>query len=140
MVRLQNAHVEAFPDIYRPFGLDDAKSHLESNLALPDTTIRVASDDKTVAGHMVLKVEERPQSMFTHAQRYGHVCQIEVDPDYRRIGLGRMLLADCDRLAISNNLTRIVLEVWEFNTSARTFFRDFGYVDFGSKMIRRTGS
>ena len=46
-----------------------------------------------------------------------------------------MLLADCDRLAISNSLTRIVLEVWEINASARLFFCNCGYREFGAKMI-----
>ena len=139
MVRLQNAHVEAFPDIYRPFGLTDAHAHLASLLTLPNTTIRVAIDDMTVAGHVVFQVEERPQSLFTHAQRYGHIAQLEVAPAYRRMGLGRMLLADCDRLAISHGLTQIVLDVWAFNASARSFFRGSGYDALGAKMIHRLG-
>ena len=140
MVRLQSAHVEALPEFFRPFDEAAARSHLESLLELPDTNIRVAGDDQTVVGHVVFQVEQRPQSLFTHPQRYGHICQIEVLPAYRRSGVGHLLLADCQRLAEAKNLTRIVLDVWEFNITAQSFFRDFGYDHFGFKMIQRVGA
>ena len=140
MVRLQNTHVEAFPNIYRPFGLDDASSHLKQILSLANSTIRVALVGKIVVGHVVFTIEERSQCMFKHAQKYGHIPQIEVNPSYRGAGLGRMLLTDCDQLAKSNKIAHIVLDVWAFNYSARSFFVDFGYEDFGSKLIRYAGS
>jgi ribosomal protein S18 acetylase RimI-like enzyme len=136
MVRLQEAHVRAFPDIYRRFDASDALSHLSVLLSRSDAMVRVAVDGDAVAGHVVLLIETRPESMFTHSRRYGHIAQIEVEPDFRRRGYGRLLLADCERLAASHDLRRIVLDVWAFNNSAKSFFQAIGYDDFGSKMSR----
>jgi ribosomal protein S18 acetylase RimI-like enzyme len=136
MVRLQEAHVTAFPDIYRRFDADEARSHLSVLLSRADAILRVAVHEDAVVGHAVFVIESRPESMFTHAQRYGQIAQIEVDPGFRRRGYGRLLLADCERLAAAHNLHRIVLDVWAFNDSARAFFQAFSYDDFGCKMSR----
>ena len=136
MVRLQDAHVRAFPDIYRPFDVHDALSHLSDMLSRSDASVRVAEHDGTIVGHVVFLIKTRPKSMFTHSQAYGHVAQIEVEPGFRRKGFGRSLLADCERLATSHGLQRIDLDVWEFNDSAKSFFRANGYNHFGSKLSR----
>ena len=136
MVRLQNLHVDAFPNIYKPFTASAAASHLTGLLSLPDCNLRVLVRSNQIAGHAILAVETTPASMFKHAQRYGHLTQIEVDPDYRRLGLGRALLLDAEEIAKKHELERIVLDVWAFNDSARDFFATGGYNAFGSKLVR----
>ncbi len=136
MVRLQESHASAFADIYRRFDAGAALSHLSVVLSRSDTILRVAVDGGTVVGHVVFVIETRPETMFTHAQRFGHITQIEVAPDFRRRGYGRLLLADCERLAEAHDVRRIVLDVWAFNHSAKSFFQEIGYDDCGSKMFR----
>lgn len=136
MVRLQEAHVDAFPEIYRRFDVSEAAAHLTELLARPDTLVRVAEEGGDVFGHVVFVIVKKPESMFTHPQRYGLIAQIEVDPEFRRRGCGRSLLVDCEKLAASHDLERIVLDVWAFNDSAKSFFQSFGYDNFGSKMLR----
>lgn len=136
MVRLQEAHVRAFPEIYRSVDADDALAHLTDLLLRPDAFVRVAVHGDAVVGHVVFLIETRPESIFTPAQRYGHIAQIEVQPEFRRQGYGRSLLADCERLAALHDLQRIVLDAWAFNNSARTFFQANGYHDVGYKMSR----
>jgi ribosomal protein S18 acetylase RimI-like enzyme len=136
MVRIQKDHVEAFPDIYRPFNAGEALSYLSVVLSRPDAVVRVAVHEGAVVGHVVFFIETRPESMFTNSQRYGHITQIDVEPDFRRRGYGQSLLVDCERLAAAHGLRRIVLDVWAFNHSAKSFFQALGYADFGSKMSR----
>ncbi|WP_167547064.1 GNAT family N-acetyltransferase [Stieleria maiorica] len=136
MVRLQSTHVRAYPDIYRQFDVSDAISHLSELLSRSNTIVRVAEYDGTVVGHVLFLIETKPETMFTHARRYGHIAQIEVEPECRRGGYGRSLIADCELIAASHDLGRIVLDVWGFNHSAKCFFRSLGYDDFGSKMSR----
>jgi ribosomal protein S18 acetylase RimI-like enzyme len=134
MVRLQEAHVIAFPDIYRRLETEDALTHLSGLLSRPNATVRVALHSGAVVGHAVFLIETRPESMFTHSQRYGQIAQIEVEPAFRRRGFGRLLLADCEQIAASHDLHRIALDVWAFNDSAKAFYKALGYNDFGSKL------
>ena len=132
--------MRAFPEIYRRFDVGDALSHLSVLLSRSDAIVRVAEHEGAVVGHLVFLIEKKPESMFTHAQRFGHITQIEVEPYFRRKGYGRLLLGDCERLAAAHGLRRIVLDVWGFNNSAKSFFQAIGYSDFGSKMSRRIHS
>jgi diamine N-acetyltransferase len=111
MMRIQEAHVRAFPNIYREFDAGDARSHLAGLISRPDATVRVAVHGDKVVGHVVFLIETRPETIFTYSRSYGHIAQIEVEPDFRRRGYGRLLLADCDRLAASHNLPTITLGV-----------------------------
>lgn len=136
MVRLQDAHVKALPDFYRRFDIDDAIAHMSGLLSQSNAFLRVVVHDVNVVGHVVLLIETRPANLFTHEQRFGHIAQIEVEPDFRRKGYGRLLLADCERIATLHGLHRIGLEVWAFNSSAKMFFYGNGYSDFSYKMSR----
>ncbi|MEP1647485.1 GNAT family N-acetyltransferase, partial [Rhodopirellula bahusiensis] len=94
MVRIQMLHADAYPTIYRRFGLADAVSHLETAISNPSITIRIACSGTEVIGHYILAAEVVPESMFKHPQRFGHVHQIEVDPRFRRRGVGKRLIRD----------------------------------------------
>jgi diamine N-acetyltransferase len=136
LVRLQEAHVRAFPDIYRPFNAGDATQHLAELLSRSDAIVRVVEHEGAVAGHVVMMIETKPESMFTCERRSGHIVQIEVAPEFRRQGYGRSLLKECARLAKAHDLPRLMLEVWAFNDSARAFFLATGYEKLGVKMTR----
>lgn len=136
MVRLQQAHVRAYPDIYRNFDVSDAISHLSGLLSRPDAMVRVADHGDAIAGHVVFVIETTRENLFKHQQRYGHIVQIEVEPEFRHQGYGRSLLADCEQLAASHDVHRILLDVWAFNDTAKAFFQAHGYEDFGSKLSR----
>ena len=137
MVRLQNLHVDAFPDVYKPFSATDATLYLTDLLTRTDVYVRVLVHSNQVAGHVVLGIESTPANMFKHAQRYGHIMQIEVRPDFRQSGLGRLLISDIEEIAGRLGLNRILLDVWAFNDSAQRFFASVGYNKFGSKLIRQ---
>ena len=134
MVRIQNTQIEAYPEIFRPFSKEDAIQHLGKLLDESTAMVRVAVSSATIAGHVVLSVQTRPESMFSHAQRIGYIAQIEVGREYRRRGYGRLLLQDCVQIATAQNLSRIDLDVWSYNTSAQSFFRMCGCRDLASKV------
>ena len=136
MVRLQKLHVDAYPNVYKPFTRSAALSHLTDLNTRSDFHVRVLVHSDQVVGHAILAVETTPANMFKHAQRFGHLTQIEVDPDYRQLGFGRSLLLDAEELAEKMGLERILLDVWAFNEPARAFFEAAGFNSFGSKLVR----
>ena len=95
-----------------------------------------AYNEAAVIGHVILEVEMRPKSLFTHELLIGHVTQIEVDANFRRRGYGRALLSDCERLAKVIGLRRLLLDVWAFNHSSRSFFEAAGFDGLNSQLTR----
>lgn len=139
LVRIQTLHADAYPSIYRRFSYTDAVSHLGTAISNQNITIRVACDATEVVGHYILAAEFIPESMFKHSQRFGHLHQIEVDPRFRRRGVGKDLIDDVISVAASLRLSRVILDVWAFNVAARELFDSMGFTLFGSKMVHNLG-
>jgi ribosomal-protein-alanine N-acetyltransferase len=57
-----------------------------------------------------------------------HLANLAVDPDCRREGIGRMLMAEVIGFAQRNRAESIYLEVRVSNTVARQFYAEYGFV------------
>ncbi len=60
-----------------------------------------------------------------------HITTIAVDPDYRRLGLGQLLLIQMARIALQARATRMTLEVRMSNEGAQKLYRKYGFSDGG---------
>ncbi|WP_430453838.1 GNAT family N-acetyltransferase [Rhodopirellula europaea] len=135
LVRVQCLHADAYPSIYRRFTHADSVTYLQASLSNQNITVRVAFDSSKAIGHYILAAESVPGSMFKHPQRFGHLHQIEVDPGFRRRGVGKRLVADAVAISATLGLSRVVLDVWAFNDAARGLFDSTGFALFGSKLV-----
>ena len=60
-----------------------------------------------------------------------HITTIAVDPDYRRLGLGELLIIQMARIALQALATRMTLEVRMSNEIAQALYRKYGFNDSG---------
>jgi ribosomal-protein-alanine N-acetyltransferase len=60
-----------------------------------------------------------------------HITTIAVDPDYRRLGLGQLLIIQMARIALRAQATRMTLEVRMSNEGAQRLYRKYGFSDGG---------
>ena len=60
-----------------------------------------------------------------------HITTIAVDPDYRRLGLGELLIIQMARIALRARATRMTLEVRMSNEAAQRLYRKYGFSDGG---------
>jgi ribosomal protein S18 acetylase RimI-like enzyme len=133
-VRIQEDYVRQFPDVYRHFSIDDARSYLSTLVDRPEAYLRVLEDAGQIVAHAITQIEARQETLFENARKVAYLAQIEVEPDSRRKGYGRLLLDDCRRIGTAEGVDRLVLDVWAFNGPAQDFFRTAGWQDFGSKL------
>ncbi|TWU04951.1 GNAT family N-acetyltransferase [Stieleria varia] len=89
--RLQAAHVEAYPHIYRPIIVEEAVDHVSDLLNTTDYFLRIAETSQMLVGSVICEIRELPQSFFTLSHRLLHLMQIEVHPDCRNMGVGSAL-------------------------------------------------
>ena len=136
MVGIQEAHVAAFPTHYRPFEASEAKAYLKDLLGRRDVFLRAAESAGSLAGHVVLVIQDRAKTLFSESERIAMVAQIEVSPESRRMGVGRSLLADCETLAREAGASRVVLDVGSFNQAGYAFFEASGFMVRSSKLER----
>ena len=60
-----------------------------------------------------------------------HITTIATDPDYRRRGLGELLIVEMAKLAITEKVEQLTLEVRMSNEAAQMLYRKYGFSDGG---------
>ena len=63
----------------------------------------------------------------------GHITNIAVDEDYRRMGLGRKLLEALIELSRNYELTAMTLEVRASNEPAKSLYKSYNFVESGRR-------
>ena len=90
---------------------------------VPGSTVLIAqSKDGTRLGFISLKLRED----VTGAQR-GHVADLAVTRDARRMGVGRALMQAGETWARERGLALLSLDVWSTNEPALEFYARLGY-------------
>ncbi len=64
------------------------------------------------------------------------VDSIIIKPEYRDQGIGRLLMDKMQAWSISKGGTSIELNVYEFNSSAISFYESCGYKTFSRRMSK----
>jgi ribosomal protein S18 acetylase RimI-like enzyme len=112
--------IAAMPGVEKGYG-----SYLGSQLEKPSVVILVAERDGKVIGYSYSGVEGTDYMALRGPA--GAMYDIVVDPDYRRQGVGRMLVdATLDELK-SKGMPRVVLSTAEKNTAAQSLFDRAGF-------------
>lgn len=95
--------------------------------------------------HYPLSSEETPSSLISNPQSLlglgcswaileeAHITLLAVHPDYRREGLGLLLLSALLRLAKMRGLERATLEVRASNHTALSLYQKFGFQEAGRR-------
>ena len=68
---------------------------------------------------------------MTHVLDEGQITNIATYPEFRRQGLGKMLLLALDEFSTDNGISFLSLEVRESNLAARALYASCGWVDAG---------
>ena len=92
---------------------------IAATLAMPSTVGLVAEQSARFAGHV----------LATAAADQGEIAWITVDPDLRRAGVARALLAALERVWRERGVTEAWLEVRPDNDGALGLYRGLGWTD-----------
>ncbi|ACA54828.1 ribosomal protein S18-alanine N-acetyltransferase [Clostridium botulinum] len=60
-----------------------------------------------------------------------HITNIAVHPNYRRLGIGNILMDEIINIGKEHNIIGITLEVRESNTAAKNLYYKYGFKDSG---------
>jgi [ribosomal protein S18]-alanine N-acetyltransferase len=95
---------------------------LEAFTFFPSTYF-VAVCDGAVAGFIIGGLEDTGENI------YGHICNFGVSPQYRKRGIGRLLVKRIEHQFMLELATAVQLEVRVSNTNAQRFYHRLGYRD-----------
>jgi len=80
-----------------------------------------------LAGLLVVRIYDTPQSPTMVPRRRGHVESVVVAAGRRRRGVGRRLMDEAGAWARAAGAVELVLSIWEGNADAEAFYARLGY-------------
>lgn len=101
----------------------------------PDHDIVVACIDDKIAGFLSLWCETYTDDLIPAP--YSVIEFIEVDPEYRSLGIGQSLMQEAERIAKSKNHQYLDLQVWETNKSAISLYEKNNFTPIARRMVKK---
>ena len=113
----KNGRPDMFPDLVSKYTVDEVRERLSGE----DNGVFVADLEGKTVGYVFCEVI-REGAGYTL-----YIDDLCVDPDFRRMGIARMLMDKTKEYAKTKNCAFIMLNVWEFNQSAIEFYEKYGF-------------
>lgn len=90
-------------------------------LTHPNAVSLIAKDNHTIIGFVIGMIYIEKEKME------GHILTIDVSPSHRRMGIGKMLLQQMERIFINKGVKTCCLEAREDNIAALNLYQKLGY-------------
>jgi ribosomal protein S18 acetylase RimI-like enzyme len=131
---VQTLHAKNHPQFFKmPQNDDFAVTFFDEMLADPEVTIYIAEEGSHPLGYVVCRLFDRPENIFTYANRFLFIDQISVRPEAQRRGIGTALLKQAEIRASELGLSKLQLDSWDFNLEAHACFEKFGFHKFNHR-------
>lgn len=125
--QVNDLHVAGKPDVFRPGFGEALQQHLYAVFAQDDHEVLVAETEEGVVGFALLRCIDHPGSPYRLPARFLAVEEFGVDEGFRRQGIGRALFEAICGVARERDVSRIELNMWEFNEDALKFYEAIGF-------------
>jgi ribosomal protein S18 acetylase RimI-like enzyme len=125
--QVNDIHVEGRPDLFKAGFGDEIRDFAKVMLEGENSDIIVAERDGVICGMVCVDIVNKPETPYSKARSFYHVQEIAVDVNHRRQGVARELFEFMIADAKKRNLSKIELDVWEFNDSAIEFYQAVGF-------------
>ena len=135
LTQVHKVHSDKRPDIFkinaRKYEADDVRDLLK------DEAIRIfcyEDEQAKVQGYAFCRIIETKNSKSMCDLKKLYIDDICVDEMHRRQGIGKALYDEVRRFAKEIGCYHIVLNVWELNTEAKSFYASLGMKVLSSNM------
>ena len=126
LLQVEKIHCDARPDIFKDGGVKFTNEQLAQLLCDPTRPIFCAVNYGQVVGYVFCIITEIKGDPMLRDAKTLHLEDVCVDESCRGGGVGSCLMEYVKTYARENDFTRIDLDVWEFNDSAREFYEKHG--------------
>ncbi len=126
---LHKTHAEAMPDVFRPEAGLPPEEVFCTDLQKEDHSMLLAEIDGQPAGMcIVLWKELKDDPLFPLLPRKtGHIDDLYVSPQFRRMGVATLLYREAERLGKERGVSHMTLMVWSFNEKAIGLYQKLGF-------------
>ncbi len=124
---VNEVHVKGRPDIFKPGFNEELQNHVYEIWNAENNDIIVAEQDGIICGYACVQFVDKPESPFMNARKFYAVDEFGVSKEFRRQGVATELIAFIKEDAKKRGLTKLELNMWEFNEGALAFYEAVGF-------------
>jgi ribosomal protein S18 acetylase RimI-like enzyme len=137
---IHQLHCELSPEYFVSAVRSSVVSELRSMLSEAETCGLLAWEGDNPIGYCLLKVIGREPNAWTCGFRRLLVDQISVEPEWRRRGVGRLLMEAAFQFARDQGIEEVFLEYWSNNELARAFYASLGFSLMTEKVMLKVAA
>jgi ribosomal protein S18 acetylase RimI-like enzyme len=124
---VQELHHTLYPTEFKAFNQSEIETDLQAIISKENTTAFIAWHGKIAVAYMICMLKTKEESAFQFSNQYLLIDQIAVLSSFRRMGIAKRLIHEANSYAESINASRIHIQVWKKNKTARKFFKKYGF-------------
>jgi ribosomal protein S18 acetylase RimI-like enzyme len=136
---INNSLKEVVPTICKfselELSLEAVEKNIEEMAQDPDHDIIVACLDNKIIGFLSVWLETYTDDLITAP--FSTIEYIEVNPNYRSLGIGQSFMKEAERIAKSKNHQYLELSVWETNKSAIRLYERNDFTPIVRRMVKK---
>ena len=128
-------HRENLPYIFqKPPGRARDQDYFQSLLFDQETALFIAEIENEIAGFILAFIRETPPIPVFIPTRLALVTDIAVKKEFRRRGIGHLLVNKVHKWAVTRGASAVELTVFTFNQEAFDFYKAIGYETISLRM------
>lgn len=124
---VNEVHVKGRPDIFKPGFNDVLRDYIFEIWNAENKDIIVAERDGVICGYACVQFVDKPENPFMNGRKFYDVDEFGVGEEFRRQGVATELIAFIKEDAKKRGLTKLELNMWEFNEGALAFYEAVGF-------------
>lgn len=137
MLEIQEQHVAAMPQVFRPIESDaELATLIRAQINQDRCRVFVAERDDAIVGFVFARIGESPSLPVFVPRRFVEIDTIVVAKRAHRHGVGRALMERAQQWGKEQGANQAQLTVYEFNRGAIEFYETLGYATARRTMWR----
>ena len=133
-IQVHDFHVVNRPDFFSDTDNPFDKSIFEELLEFPEIQVFVIEYKNRIYGYAVTKILKFKNNPIINDQLRFFIEDICIDINFRKKGIGSILMKELESICKSEGYRCLELNVWAFNTSAIDFYKKFGMKTIMNRM------
>ncbi len=133
-IQVHDFHVGNRPDFFNETENPFTKSIFEELLNFPEIQVFVIEDKNRIYGYAVTKILKFENNPIIKDQQRFFIEDICIDVNFRKRGIGSLLMKELESICKSEGYRCLELNVWAFNTSSINFYKKFGMKTIMNRM------
>jgi ribosomal protein S18 acetylase RimI-like enzyme len=134
---VDDLHRRSLPHLFKkPDGPARGENFIRDILGDENVCLLIAESNEKLIGFVHAAIQPAPSLPIFRSRNYAVVQGIGVGAEFRKLGVGRLLMDKVEEWALARGVSSIELNVYEFNRTAITFYERLGYETLSRKMSK----